>query len=318
MTQLSLTAELEQYRPDTDAAPPVSYDEALAYCRRLARAHYENFSVASWLLPRQVLPHWYAIYAYCRGADDLADELNDPAESLRQLDLWEEQLDLCYAGTPQHPVFVALEHTIRACSIPWEPFADLLAAFRQDQTVRRYATTEDVLAYCRNSANPVGRLILYVGDCHDEQRGRLSDSICTGLQLANFCQDVARDAELDRLYLPQETLDRAGYTMEMWSRREFNPAFRQALREEVDRAERYLREGMPLVAMMPPALRREIALFVGGGLEIVRAIRRQDYNVWQSRPRVSKLAKLRLLAGAGGARIVHTMRRFRDERAFGG
>jgi squalene synthase HpnC len=298
MTQLSLTAELVQFRPDADAAPPVSYADAIETCRRLARAHYENFSVASWLLPRQVLPHWYAIYAFCRGADDLADELDDPAQSLRLLDLWEEQLDRCYAGTPQHPVFVALQHTIRACSIPREPFANLLVAFRQDQHERRYATTDDVLAYCRNSANPVGRLILYVGDCHDEARARLSDSICTGLQLANFCQDVARDAALDRLYLPQETLQRAGYTMEMWSRGEFNPEFRRALGEEVDRAEDYLRRGMPLVDLMPSALRREVALFVGGGLEIVKAIRRQQYDVWRSRPRVSKFAKLRLLAGA--------------------
>ncbi len=310
MTQLSLTAEMARVAACTDAPPRIAYDEALAWCRRLARTHYENFTVASWLLPRRLLPHWVAIYAYCRTADDLADETLDPAESLRLLDEWEQQLDACYAGKARHPVFVALARTIDACSIPREPFADLLAAFRQDQHVRRYATALDVLGYCRNSANPVGRLILHVGGCHDERRGRLSDAVCTGLQLANFCQDVARDAAIDRLYLPQETLDRAGYTTAMWARQEFNDAFRRALVEEVDRAEHYLREGQALVALMPAELRLEVALFVAGGLQIVRAIRRQDYNVWRRRPRVSKLARLRLLAtawwqtrGAGTAEI---------------
>jgi squalene synthase HpnC len=298
MTQQPATVELARPRAHGDPAPLVTYAAAVAYCRQLARSHYENFTVASWLLPRRLLRHWYAIYAYCRTADDLADESGDAEESLRRLDDWEQQLDDCYAGRARHPIFVALAQTIEDCRIPRQPFADLLVAFRQDQRVRRYETPDDVLAYCRNSANTVGRLILYVGGCHDEVRGRLSDSICTGLQLANFCQDVARDAAIDRLYLPQDTLDRAGYTIDMWSRAEFNEAFRRALRSEVDRAEHYLRAGEPLVAMMPRELRLEVALFVAGGLEILAAIRRQDYDVWRTRPSISKLTKLRLLTTA--------------------
>jgi squalene synthase HpnC len=296
MTQLSVTAELRAYGPQARHRQPPSRVEALAYCRRLARAHYENFTVASWLLPRRLVPHFYAVYAYCRWADDLADETSDARESLRLLDWWEHELELCYRNLPEHPVFVALRSTIEEFSIPRQPFADLLAAFRQDQRVKRYATPEDVLAYCRNSANPVGQLILYVGRCHDERRARLSDSICTGLQLANFCQDVARDWANGRVYLPQSTLQLAGYSDAMFARRQFNDAFRQALRTEVDRAERYLREGEPLVELMPRELRLEVALFVAGGLGILQAIRRADYNVWRKRPTLSRLAKLNLVA----------------------
>jgi squalene synthase HpnC len=298
MTQQPATVELARPRAHGEDAPGVSYAAAVAYCRHLARSHDENFTVASWLLPRRLLRHWYAIYAYCRAADDLADESGDADESLRRLDDWERQLDDCYTGRAQHPIFVALARTIEDCGIPRQPLADLLAAFRQDQRVRRYETADDVLAYCRNSANPVGRLILYVGDCHDDVRGRLSDSICTGLQLANFCQDVARDAAMGRLYLPLATLERAGYTLDMWSRAEFNDTFRRALRTEVDRAEQYLHEGEPLVALMPRELQLEVSLFVTGGLEILRAIREQDYDVWRARPRVSNFTKLRLLTRA--------------------
>jgi squalene synthase HpnC len=298
MTQLSVTAELARYGPGAALHKQPSREEAAAYCRRLARTHYENFTVASWLLPKRLLPHFYAVYAYCRWADDLADDSPNIEENLRLLDWWEEQLAACYAGAPRHPVFVALRPTIEAFSIPEQPFADLLMAFRQDQRVARYATPEDVLAYCRNSANPVGRLILHLGRCHDDARAPLSDSICTGLQLANFCQDVASDWAIGRVYLPQSTLVHAGYSEEHFARREFNDAFRRAMREEVDRAERYLREGEPLAARMPRELRLQVALFVAGGLEIVRAIRRADYNVWRRRPRVSRLARLRLFAGS--------------------
>lgn len=296
MAQLSVAAELAQFGPRAQRHARMSRDEALAYCRALARSHYENFTVVSWLLPKGLLPHFYAVYAYCRWADDLADEMPTADDSLRLLDWWEEQLDACYAGSPWHPVFVALEPTIREFAIPREPFADLLTAFRQDQRVSRYATPDDVLGYCRNSANPVGRLILYLGRCHDEPRGRLSDSICTGLQLANFCQDVARDWAMDRVYLPRTTLDAAGYGDAMFALRECNDAFRQALRIEVDRAESYLRAGEPLVELVPPEIRLEVALFVGGGLGILQAIRRAGYDVWRSRPTLSRWAKLDLFA----------------------
>ena len=296
MSQLSVATELDRYGPHSRHAGRVSRVEALAYCRQLTRGHYENFTVASWLLPRHLRPHFYAIYAYCRWADDLADEMDSPEESLRLLDWWESQLERCYAGVAEHPVFIALAPTIEEFSIPLQLFARLLTAFRQDKRVARYATADDVLGYCRNSANPVGRLVLYVGRCHDEARGELSDSICTGLQLANFCQDVARDWAQDRIYLPRETLDQAGYTNEMFTRAEFNDAFRQAMRMEVDRAEGYLRGGGSLVELMPAELRIDIALFIGGGLGILSAIRDLDYNVWRMRPRLSRFQQLGLLA----------------------
>ncbi len=312
MAQLSVTEEIARYGTagagtgahgtDARGAAPVTRDEALAYCRRFARSHYENFTVASWLLPRRLLPHFYSIYAYCRFADDLADELGDAQKSVAALDWWETELDRCYAGAPRHPVFVALRSTIDEFSIPREPFARLLTAFRQDQHVARYRTHEDVLGYCRNSADPVGRLILYLGRCHDARRGELSDSICTGLQLVNFCQDVARDWLRGRVYLPLETFERAGCSEDDLERARIKgaaatDAMRRALRVEVDRAESYLRGGQELVELMPRELGVEVSLFLAGGLSVVEAIRRQDYDVWRRRPTVSSAKKLRLLVG---------------------
>jgi squalene synthase HpnC len=294
MSQLSVVAELARYGPDARGAQRPTHAEAQDYCRRLARSHYENFTVASWLLPRRLLPHFYAIYAYCRWADDLADEIPDRRQSLALLDWWQEQLEQCYAGAPRHPVFVALQQTIQEFAIPPEPLTNLLAAFRQDQSVTRYARPDDVLSYCQNSANPVGRLILYLGRCHDEPRWRLSDAVCTGLQLANFCQDVARDWDKGRVYLPRATLDRAGYTDEMFARGQYNEAFRQAMSVEVDRAEKHLRAGEALVDLLPEELRLDVALFVAGGLSILRAIRDLDYDVWRRRPTVPKWRRCNL------------------------
>ncbi|HEX3726527.1 MAG TPA: squalene synthase HpnC, partial [Pirellulales bacterium] len=296
--ELSVMAELARYGPRATSAPRLTYDQAVAYCRRLAQHHYENFSVASRLLPRRLVPHFHAIYAYCRWADDLADETPSAAASLHLLDWWQEQLEKCYAGAPEHPVFVALAGTIEQFSIPQEPFLRLLAAFRQDQHVCRYETPDAVLAYCRNSADPVGRLVLYVTGCHDEARARLADSISTGLQLANFCQDVARDWARGRIYLPRTMLEQAGCDEASFGSGRASPAFRHALRVEVDRAERYLRAGAPLAAHMPAAMKLQVGLFAGGGLRILQAIRRLDYDVWRKRPTVSSLARLGLLASA--------------------
>jgi squalene synthase HpnC len=214
---------------------------------------------------------------------------------LQLLDWWQSQLEDCYRGVATHPVFVALRPTIEELDIPIEPFSDLLVAFRQDQNCTRYETFNQLLDYCRYSANPVGRLVLYVGRCHDDQRGRLADSICTALQLANFWQDVARDYERGRIYLPRESWRRAGYDEAMFARREFNPQFRSLLADEVDRAESLFREGSPLVEQVPQELRIEVRLFIDGGLAILNAIRRIDYNVWRTRPVVSKWVKIRLL-----------------------
>jgi squalene synthase HpnC len=291
--------ELAIYGPGRPGAGPPSVAQAEAYCRRLARTHYENFTVASWLLPAELRQHFCNVYAYCRWSDDLADETAGGAESLRLLDWWQSQLDDCYrGGTPTHPVFVALQSTIREFDIPSDPFRDLLVAFRQDQTQTRYETFDDLLGYCRNSANPVGWLVLYLGRCHDERRGKLSDNICTALQLANFWQDVARDYDRGRIYLPLESCRRTGYDQAMFVRREFNSQFRDLMVGEVERAESLFRAGQPLVELMPQQLRVDVQLFIDGGKAILQAIRRIDYNVWQCRPVVSRAAKFRLLLQA--------------------
>ena len=207
------------------------------------------------------------------------------------------QLRDCYEGRAVHPVFIALGETIRQFNIPREPFADLLVAFRQDQRVTRYETIDQLLEYCRYSANPVGRLVLYLGGCHTPERTRLADSICTGLQLANFCQDVARDWDRGRIYLPQAVCRRFGCDEASFARREPNDAFRRLLADQVEQAEGWLRRGLPLAATMPPGLRLPVALFVQGGLATLEAIRRQNYDVWTRRPTVSKWEKLRLVIG---------------------
>jgi squalene synthase HpnC len=308
MTTGTFAADLHRFGPSGGSVQDLSLDQSRAYCRRLAQTHYENFTVASWLLPAELRPHFHAIYAYCRWSDDLADETAGGEESLRLLDWWEAQLDDCYRGVATHPVFVALQPTIHEFEIPIEPFRNLLTAFRQDQYCKRYETFNDLLGYCRNSANPVGRLVLYLARCHDDQRGALADSICTGLQLANFWQDVARDYDRGRIYLPQESCRRAGYDDAMFARRDFNPQFRRLLSTEVDRAESLLLAGRPLVSLVPRSIRIDVQLFIDGGLAILKGIRRIDFNVWRKRPEVSKAAKLRLLFRAWWQtrRINHT------------
>jgi squalene synthase HpnC len=288
--------DLARYGPQAAPTAPLSLRQSRRYCRRLAGRHYENFTVASrLLLPRQLRQHVCNVYAYCRWADDLADQIGDAKQSLELLDWWQRQLLDCYAGRATHPVFIALGETIGRFNIPREPFLDLLVAFRQDQRVTRYETSEQVLEYCRYSANPVGRLVLYLGQCHTPERVRLSDSICTGLQLANFCQDVARDWDRGRIYLPQTACRRFGYDQSGFAQREPNDAFRQLLAAQVQQAEGWLRRGLPLAAGMPPGLRLPVVLFVEGGLATLEAIRRQKYDVWTRRPTVSHGKKLRLL-----------------------
>ncbi len=273
-----------------------SLGESRDYCRQLAKRHYENFVVASVLLPQELRPHFHAVYAYCRWADDLADETGGGDESLRLLDWWDGELEACYRGQARHPVFVALGETIRQFAIPIDPFQALLVAFRQDQYRNRYQTFNDLLDYCRYSANPVGRLVLYLAQAATPRNFEFSDCICTGLQLANFCQDVARDYARGRIYLPLAELSDAGYDERMFARSEYNAAFRSVLAALVDRAEAQLRAGEPLVARVPPTLRFDIALFTRGGLAILRKIRAQNFDVWRRRPVVGKLATLGILA----------------------
>src|SRR3954471_10280510 len=280
-----------------------SLAEARAYCRRLATSHYENFSVATWFLPKHLHDHFYAVYAYCRISDDLGDEVGDAPTSLRLLDAWEEELNACYDGHPKHPVFVALAETVKECRIPRKPFADLLVAFRQDQTVSRYNTFEDLLGYCRNSANPVGRLVLYVCGYRDEQLQFLSDYTCVALQLANFWQDVIVDWQKGRVYLPLEDLRRFNVTEEQIADRRFTPEFRELMKHEVKRARDYFNLGLPLANRVDKQLGIDIELFTRGGQEILAAIERQDYDVLKSRPAISRSRKLALVLGAAVRRL---------------
>jgi squalene synthase HpnC len=277
---------------------PPTLEEARAWCRRLAETHYENFHVASWFLPRRLRPHFHAIYAYCRVSDDLGDEVGNPEQSLALLDLWGEELDACYRGQARHPVFVALAETIRACDIPKEPFADLLVAFRQDQTVTRFPTMAEVLGYCRYSANPVGRIVLYACGYRDAERFALSDLTCSALQLANFWQDVRVDYAKNRIYFPLEDMQRFGVDEAAIATARFTPQFRELMRYEVDYARTMFHAGLPLIGKVDRELALDLDLFSRGGLEILRAIERQDYNVLRARPAISKTRKASLLLRA--------------------
>jgi squalene synthase HpnC len=284
---------------------PPTLAEARAYCRRLATTHYENFHVASWFLPTKFRPHFYSIYAYCRISDDLGDEVGNREQSLALLDQWGRELDACYQGESRHPVFVALAETIRACDIPQKPFADLLVAFRQDQTTSRYQTMDEVLGYCKNSADPVGRLVLYACGYRDPERFQLSDYTCTALQLANFWQDVISDyTTRGRIYFPLEDMQRYKVDETVIAQRKPTPAFRELMRYEVNYARELFAKGMPLIAMVDRELALDLDLFSRGGLEILNAIERRQYDVLSARPAISKSRKLALLARAFSSKFL--------------
>src|SRR5271163_4026439 len=283
-----------------------SAGEAREYCRSLARSHYENFSVASWFLPKKLRQHFFNVYAYCRISDDLADEVGDGAASLQLLDQWQAELDACYngAGLARHPVFVALAETVRKFEIPKHEFADLLTAFRQDQAVSRYETFNDLLGYCRYSANPVGHLVLYLCGCCDSERQQLSDYTCTALQLANFWQDISADFVKGRIYLPLEDFGRFDVSENVLRNNQNTAAFCQMLKFEVERAREWFSQGMPLIAKVDRSLATDIELFSRGGQEILNAIQRQHYAVLGRRPAISKTRKLSLVARAALGKLV--------------
>ncbi len=291
----------ESYRIPASAP---SLQEARLYCERLAKSHYENFSVATWFLPKRLRQHFYNVYAYCRISDDLGDEVGDAQQSLELLDQWEAELNACYAGTPRHPVFVALAETIQQCGIPRHEFSDLLIAFRQDQTVTRFETFDDVLAYCRYSANPVGHLVLYLCGYSDAERQKLSDYTCTALQLANFWQDVFVDYGKGRIYLPLEDLRRFGVTGEDIAQRRATPQFIQLMKFEVTRAREWFERGLPLIKTVDHELAIDLELFSRGGQEILNAIEQQGFDVLRSRPAISKSRKLLLVLRAAAGKFL--------------
>ena len=303
----------------------MSQSEAFAYCKQLAQSHYENFHVASLFLPKSFQQPFHVIYAYCRCADDLADEHDGSPESRtiarQRLDDWQRQLDQCFDQTiypstgttpalPQegntdiHPVFVALRSLIRQYPLPKEPFADLLVAFRQDQTQQCYATFEELLHYCRYSADPVGRMVLHLAGTPTAEQYVWSDSICTGLQLANFWQDVRRDKGVGRCYIPQDVARKFGIDL---ADLQDSPEFRRMMQELVADARKRLDAGKPLVESVPRILRADISLFIRGGLAILDAIERVHFNVLEIRPALSRWTKLWLLVTYAGGSVVRTM-----------
>ena len=273
-------------------------EEGCAYTRWLATHHYENFHVVSFLLPKRLHQDFYNVYAYCRWADDLGDEIGDTRESLRLLTWWREELDAMYAGSARHPVFAALGPTVKKYGIPREPFSDLIDAFAQDQTVTRYRSWDDVFGYCRNSANPVGRLVLYLCGYSDAARQSLSDATCTALQLANFWQDVTVDLLKDRVYIPLGVMERHGYTLDDLFARRFTPAFREVMREIVDQARTLFLEGLPLSGMVDRRLAIDLDLFSRGGMRVLDKIEQQGYDVLRARPAISKVERVGLLLGS--------------------
>jgi squalene synthase HpnC len=291
----------ESYRIPA-AAPTLK--EAQGYCEKLAKSHYENFSVATWFLPAKLKQHFYNVYAYCRISDDLGDEVGNAQQSLELLDQWEAELNACYAGSPRHPVFVALAETITQFGIPRHEFSNLLIAFRRDQTITRFETFGDVLEYCKYSANPVGHLVLYLGGYSDAERQKLSDYTCTALQLANFWQDVTVDYAKGRIYLPLEDLRRFGVSEQEIAQRRTTRQFIDLMKFEVQRAREWFDRGLPLIKAVNKELAIDLELFSRGGQEILNAIEAQGFDVLRQRPVISKPRKLWLVARAAVGKIL--------------
>ena len=281
---------------------------ARAFCRAVASRHYENFSVATLLVPRRLRQHLANVYTFARWADDLADEAASPAEATAALGDWRQRLEACFAGRPDHPVFVALAETVTETGLPMQPFSDLLNAFEQDQTTTRYATRAELLDYCRRSANPVGRIVLGLEGCRDPDLVRMSDAICTGLQLVNFWQDITRDRLAGRIYLPAEDMARHGVTEPMLATPPAAEAVRALIRDEVSWARECFNAGADLPVLAPRSLRPAIAMFLAGGRAVADAIERAGFDTLARRPIVSRGVKLWL---AGKALVAVTTRRWR-------
>jgi len=303
---LSSRAGSKQVVSDLDWCGPDSrpkrlgVDEAFAYCQKLTESHYENFAVTNLWLPSEIRPHFTSIYAYCRWSDDLADETSDPERATELLRWWREELYKGFRGESLHPVFVALHLTQRNFGLSIEPFEDLLSAFLQDQSVRTYSDDAELAEYCRRSANPVGRLVLALGGCVNDKTIAWSDSVCTGLQIVNFCQDVKLDAQRGRWYLPQERMRAANIDAVSWGKG--NGGSREAMASWVEQARGLLLGGVPLTGTGAGWFRRSMRLFIGGGLRLLDNIEMAGYDVWGRPIEVTKFQKVQLLirASLGG------------------
>jgi squalene synthase HpnC len=273
-------------------------DHAYAECARIARTHYENFPIGSFLLPRRLRRDLAAVYAFARGGDDLADE-GEPGDRLARLAAYQERLVACTADPTavDDPVFLALGHTIATHGLALEPFRDLLTAFRRDAAgeTRTMATFADLLEYCRCSANPVGRIVLGLFGHRDPERQARSDEICTALQLTNFLQDVAGDLERGRVYLPQEDLDRFAGSRDALTSGRLTPGFAALMGFEVGRTRSWFARGLGLTALVHGRLRREVRLFAHGGLTVLARIEESGYDVFTRRATLRRGDLLRLV-----------------------
>jgi len=282
--------------------------EAQRYTRWLATHHYENFRVVSWLLPLRLHQHFYNVYAYCRWADDFGDEVPDPERATDLLNQWEEELQRAYRGAATHPVLIAVAETARECDVPIEPFRDLLIAFRQDQTVHRYAKWDDVIGYCRYSANPVGRLVLYLMGYRDPERQALSDATCTALQLANFWQDVGRDLEKGRIYIPLELAAAHGVAEDDLVAKRFDARYAALMKDLIARTRALFAAGSPLAARVSPEFRVDLDLFHRGGSAVLDAIEAMGYDTLHHRPSLDRRVQARLLGRALISRMLSVFR----------
>jgi squalene synthase HpnC len=282
-----------------------SRDEALAYTHWLATNHYENFHVVSFLLPKRLHQAFFNVYSFCRWADDLGDEIGDKNESLRLLHWWREELARMYQGEARHPVFIALKETSREHDLPQQPFDDLITAFERDQVTPRYQNWDEVFEYCKYSANPVGRLVLYLCGYRDDERQRLSDATCTALQLANFWQDVIVDWDKDRVYLPLDLLAKHGASVDQIRDRRFTPQFGAAMKEACEVAAKLFEQGLPLCDKVDRRLAIDLELFSRGGMKVLEKIAAQGYDVLKGRPAISKTERVSLLVGTLVRRAFH-------------
>ncbi len=294
-----MSAQVNTWNPDLQTPQPCSVADAYAYCERMAREHYENFPVGSLLVPKSKRKHVYSIYAFARTADDFADEGYengfDESARLSALDDWECKLEACFSGEAEHPVFIALAETAKELSLPRRLLRDLLSAFKQDVVKRRYDNFDEVVDYCTRSANPVGRLILLLFNYRDERLHRLSDEICTGLQLANFWQDVAVDIRKDRVYLPLDEINRFGVSIDDLREGRFSDRYAALLKFQVERAKEFFGRGRLLPKLVNGRLAFELRLTWRGGMRILELIEEQGYDTLNARPRITTVDKVRLL-----------------------
>ncbi|MGC1104943.1 MAG: squalene synthase HpnC [Candidatus Acidiferrales bacterium] len=290
-----------------------SLSEAEHYTHWLATHHYENFRVVSWLLPSRLHQHFYNVYAYCRWADDLGDEIGDPKRAVELLDDWDAELERAYHGAAVHPVLIAVGETARKLDIPKEPFRDLLIAFRQDQSIHRYATWEEVIGYCRYSANPVGRLVLYLMGYRDSERQELSDATCTALQLANFWQDVGRDLEKGRIYIPLDMAAGHGVNEEDITQRRFDDRYVNVMKNLISCTRKLFAAGAPLAARVSREFRVDVELFTRGGCAVLDAIEAMGYDTLNRRPALDRRLQARMLGRAVISRIAASFRSHDDD-----